>query len=105
MGRLDNIIARNRRPNRLHERVIVSLVLGAIVVLILALAVFTDLGLPPEARDARGRAGEAAGQASGQASAPDGSGAHGTQGAPATARDKRVDGVLLRVPPAKPASH
>ena len=101
MGRLDNIIARNRRPNRLHERLIVSLVLGAIVVLILALAVFTDLGLPPEARDARGRAGEPAGQGSGQ----DRSGAHGTPGAPAAARDKRVDGVLLRVPPAKPAPH
>ena len=58
MGRLDNIIARNRRPNRLHERLTVSLVLGAIVLLILALAVFTDLGLPPEARDARGGPGE-----------------------------------------------
>jgi hypothetical protein len=97
VGRLDNIIARNRRPNRLHERLTVSLVLGAIVILILALAVFTDLGLPPEARDARGRPGEPAGQ--------NRSGAHGTPGAPAAARDKRVDGVLLRVPPAKPAPH
>lgn len=80
VGRLDNIIARNRRPNRLHERLIVSLVLGLIVIVILALAVFTDLGLPPEARDAPG-----------------------TPGAPAADRGKRVDGVLLRVPPAKPA--
>lgn len=95
MGRLDNILARNRRPNRMHERMIVSLVLGAIVLLILALAVFTDLGLPPEARDARGRPGEPAGQ--------DGPGAQGTPGAPAADRGKRVDGVLLRVPPAKPA--
>ena len=96
MGRLDNIIARNRRPNRLHERLTVSLVLGVIVLLILALAVFTDLGMPPEAPDASGQPGEPAGQAAG---------AHGTPGAPAAARDKRVDGVLLRVPPAKPASH
>jgi len=101
VGRLDNILARNRRPNRLHERLIVSLVMGVIVILILALAVFTDLGLPPEARDARGQPGEAAGQAGGQ----DGSGAHGTPGAPAAGRGKRVDGVLLRVPPAKPARH
>lgn len=107
MGRLDNIIARNRRPNRLHERLIVSLVLGAIVLVIIALAVFTDLGLPPEAREARGRPGEPAGQAGGraggQAGEQDGSGAQGTPGARAADRGKRVDGVLLRVPPAKPA--
>ena len=101
MGRLDNIIARNRRPNRLHERLTVSLVLGAIVLLILALAVFTDLGLPPEARDAPGQPGAPAGQAGGE----QGSGAPGTPGAPAAGRGKRVDGVLLRVPPAKPAQH
>lgn len=47
VGRLDNIIARNRRPNQNRERVIVSLVFGSIVLLILALAVFTDLGAPP----------------------------------------------------------
>jgi hypothetical protein len=95
VGRLDNIIARNRRPNRLHERLIVSLVMGAIVLVIIALAVFTDLGLPPEAREASGRPGEPGGQ--------DASGAHGSPGAPD--RGKRVDGVLLRVPPAKPARH
>ena len=74
----------------MHERMIVSLVLGAIVLLILSLAVFTDLGLPPEARDARD-AREAPG-ARGQPSPP---------GAPAPAGDrgKRVKGVLLRVPP------
>jgi hypothetical protein len=109
MGRLDNIIARNRRPNRLHERLIVSMLLGVVVIVIIALAVFTDLGLPPEARDARGRAGEpaeqAAGSAGGQAGTQDRSGAQSTPGAPAAARGKRVDGVLLRVPPAKPAPH
>jgi hypothetical protein len=101
VGRLDNIIARNRRPNRLHERLIVSLVMGAIVLVIIALAVFTDLGLPPEAREASGRPGEPAGQAGEQ----DASGARGTPGARAADRGKRVDGVLLRVPPAKPAQH
>src|SRR5690349_15388226 len=50
MGRLDNIIARNRRPPR-QERVIVSMLLGAIVLLVIVLAVFTDLGLPPDARE------------------------------------------------------
>lgn len=85
MGRLDNIVARNRRPSRMNERVIVSMVIGAIVLLIIALAVFTDLGLPPEARDAR------------DAPAP---------AAPAApSRGKRVDGILLRTPPAKPAQH
>jgi len=95
VGRLDNIIARNRRPNRLHERVIASMVMGLIVLVIIALAVFTDLGVPPEAGDARARPGGPDRQA--------GSGAHGTPGAPAADRGKRVDGVLLRVPPAKPA--
>ena len=52
MGRLENIVARNRRPGRMNERLIVSMVIGAIVLLIIALAVFTDFGLPPEARDA-----------------------------------------------------
>jgi hypothetical protein len=80
VGRLDNIIARNRRPNRMHERMVVSLVFGAIVLLILALAVFTDLGAPPEPP-----------------------GAQGAPRAPAPDRGKRVDGVLLRAPPAKPA--
>lgn len=89
VGRLENIIARNRRPNQLRERVIVSIVFGAIVLLIIALAVFTDLGLPSEMRDARG--------------------ARGTQAAPDRAGDsaghgKRVDGVLLRATPnARPA--
>jgi hypothetical protein len=95
VGRLDNILARNRRPNRLHERLTVSLVLGAIVLLILALAVFTDLGLPPEAREVRGRPSEP--------SEHDAPGAHATPGARAADHGKRVDGVLLRVPPAKPA--
>lgn len=82
MGRLENIIARNRSPNRLHERVIVSMVLGAVLLLIIGLAVFTDLGLPPEARDAPA--------------------VHETPAAPR--HPGRVDGVLLRTPP-RPAQH
>ncbi len=82
MGRLENIIARNRRPNRPRERLVVSLAFGAIVLLILALMVFTDLGLPPEPP----RAGEP----------PAGPAAPGHRG-------KHVDGVLLRTPPARPA--
>jgi hypothetical protein len=95
VGRLDNIIARNRRPNRLHERLIVSMVFGLIVLVIIALAVFTDLGVPPDAGDARGRSGEPGG--------PDRQAGSSAPGAPAADRGKRVDGVLLRVPPARPA--
>lgn len=84
MGRLDNIIARNRRGNRPRERVVVSLMFGGIVLLILALMVFTDLGLPPGAP-------------------PPGAAAPGAA-APAR-RDKHVDGVWLRKQPtARPAA-
>ena len=83
MGRLENIIARNRRPNQLRERVVVTLGFGAIVLLILALMVFTDLGLPPDARRPD----------SAPASAPASPAARGRRG-------KHVDGVLLRTPPA-----
>ena len=97
MGRLENIIARNRRPNQLRERMIVSLVFGAIVLLIIALAVFTDLGLPPEMRDARGARGTQAAPDSAADRAGDSAGQNAGQG-------KRVDGVLLRAAPkARPA--
>ena len=51
MGRLDNIIARNQRPNQMRERMVVSLGFGAIILLILGLMVFTDLGKSPNAPD------------------------------------------------------
>jgi hypothetical protein len=51
VGRLDNIIKRNQRGGRPRERTIVSLGIGLIVLLILFLAVFTDLGRPVQ--DAR----------------------------------------------------
>jgi hypothetical protein len=75
VGRLENIIARNRRDGRPRERVVVSLLFGGIVLLILGLMVFTDLGKPPEPpRD--------------DATAP--------ATAPAGKRGPHVDGVLLR---------
>lgn len=83
MGRLENIIARNQRPNRPRERLVVSLSFGAIVLLILGLMVFTDLGLPPGAPQA--------------APAP---------AAPRAHSGRHLNGVLLRAPtaPAAPAA-
>jgi hypothetical protein len=46
VSRLDNIISRNK-PSRPKEKTVVSLVIGFMILLILALAVFTDLGRPP----------------------------------------------------------
>jgi hypothetical protein len=61
-----------------------SLVLGAIVLLLILLTVFTDLGLPPGAAPSdRGSAATG----SGSAAAPD------------PDRGTRVDGVLLRAHP------
>ncbi|HET7502950.1 MAG TPA: hypothetical protein VFK02_18145 [Kofleriaceae bacterium] len=82
MGRLENIIARNRRPSLGREKVIVRLVFGAIVLLILALMVFTDLGLPPEPS----RPGDSPAAPQRPASGPG-------------RATPRVDGVLLRTAP------
>lgn len=46
MDRLENIIKRNKPGGRPRERAIVSFSIGLIVLLILFLAVFTDLGRP-----------------------------------------------------------
>lgn len=48
VDRLDNIVKRNRRGNRPTERTVVSLGVGFLVLLILGLAVFTDLGRPKQ---------------------------------------------------------
>ena len=48
MGRLENIIARNRRAGRPPERVVVMIGIGLVILLILGLAVFTDLGVPKD---------------------------------------------------------
>ena len=103
MGRLDNIIARNRRPARLQERVIVSMLLGAIVLLIIVLAVFTDLGLPPDAREIL-RAHQPPPAAA--PVAPAGASRADQLGPPTVqAHPHRVDGILLRTPPPRSASH
>ncbi len=47
MGRLDNIIERNRRGNRPKERTVVMLGLGFALLVIIILMLFTDLGMPP----------------------------------------------------------
>jgi len=100
MGRLDNIIARNRRPPR-QERVIVSMLLGAIVLLVIVLAVFTDLGLPPDAREIL-----RAHQPAPAPVDPDGASRADQLGPPTVqAHPRRVDGILLRTPPPRPASH
>jgi hypothetical protein len=80
LGRLENIIARNQPGRRPREKVVVSIVFGAIVLLILALMVFTDLGLPPD-DPADDRAPVVA-----------------------PSHDKRVDGVHLWKQPTRPAA-
>lgn len=50
MGRLENIVARNRRGNRPRERTVVSIWFGLVVLIILGLMMFTDLGLPAGAK-------------------------------------------------------
>jgi hypothetical protein len=80
VGRLENIIERNQSANRPRERIVVSLVFGGIILLVLALMVFTDLGTPPTPPDAPRTV------------------------TPAGPRDKRADGILLRKAPSRPAA-
>ena len=46
MGRLENIIERNRHPKGNRERYIWGFVFGIAIIVILWLALFTDLGKP-----------------------------------------------------------
>lgn len=48
MGRLENIIERNRNPKR-GERMTVGIGFGVFILIIIALMVFTDLGARPDA--------------------------------------------------------
>lgn len=48
MGRLENIIERNRNPKGNRERMVWGIVFGTFVLIILSLMVFTDLGERPE---------------------------------------------------------
>jgi len=84
MGKLDNIIARNRGSKRMPEKVLASMFIGIVVLLILALAVFTDLGMPPGYVESGSGAGAGSGDRAGT------SAAHST--------GKRIDGVLLVAP-------
>jgi hypothetical protein len=71
MGKLEDIVARNRAHSALSERNLTSLLIGAFLLVIIALAAFTKLGRPADAP-------------------PD---------VPAPAHDEhRVDGVLLGHP-------
>jgi hypothetical protein len=47
MGRLENIIARNRHPKGNRERMVWGMVFGTFVLIIIFLMVFTDLGERP----------------------------------------------------------
>lgn len=51
MGKLDDIIARNRNPKRFGERMTVGIGLGVFVLFILIAMVCTDLGKRPEANE------------------------------------------------------
>ncbi|MGE0872287.1 MAG: hypothetical protein AB7P03_27255 [Kofleriaceae bacterium] len=46
MGRLENIIARNRRPPRRFHRLTV-LIIGGVLAAVILLSIFTDLAAPP----------------------------------------------------------
>ncbi len=55
MGRLEDIVERNRHPRHNRERIMVSVGLGLFVLLILSLMIFTNLGERPEASEPRER--------------------------------------------------
>ena len=48
MGRLEDIVARNKNPTRSRERLWVMIALGMFLLLILTMMVFTNLGARPE---------------------------------------------------------
>jgi len=85
MGRLENIIARNQRPQGSRERLAVLIGFCALVLIVTVLMVFTDLGMPPTSGSAA-PAGSAVPAAGGTGSAGPARGG------------KRVDGVFLGTP-------
>ena len=97
VGRLENIIARNQQANRPRERVIVSLVFGGIILLIIALMVFTDLGASPVPSR------PPTSDVSGTPDRPDTPGASSLRVTPSDLHDKRINHVLLRKAPSHPA--
>lgn len=83
MGRLEEIIDRNKHPRKHRKmRFPVGIMLAAFVLLVLVLMIFTDAGLSPGVP-------------------PAGSPAAGATQAPSG--EKRIDGVLLYRAPAKRA--
>jgi hypothetical protein len=48
MSKLDDIVRRNQRATRPNERWFFGVVIGVFILVILALAAFTDLGAPPD---------------------------------------------------------
>jgi len=48
MGRLEDIVERNRNPKGRRERWVWGIVIGSFILIILGLMVFTDLGKPKE---------------------------------------------------------
>ena len=76
MGRLDDIIDRNKHPRKHSKhRFPVGIMLSGFVLLILILMIFTDLGMTPAPKQA--------------------------QPEPSVSGEKRVDGVLLYRPKAR----
>jgi len=52
VGRLEDIVARNRNPKGQRERWVWGMIIGLFIVVILVLMVFTDLGRRPEQKPA-----------------------------------------------------
>lgn len=80
MGRLEDIVDRNKNPRKHRKmRFPVGIMLAGFVLLVLILMIFTDLAVSPDAK---------------QAPAPE-------AGSAAEPGEKRVDGVLLYRAPAR----
>jgi hypothetical protein len=96
VSRLEDIVARNQRSTRnVRERVVVSFVFGGIILLIISLMVFTDLGKPP-----------APTRPTSSASSPPDSSMPSAGSSKVTApdrHDKRVNDVRLRKAPSHSA--
>ena len=61
MGRLDDILDRNRNPSAHRRGFSTSVMVGLFLLLVLGLMMFTDLGLSKEAKESRDGAPRAPG--------------------------------------------
>jgi len=57
VGRLDNIVTRNRRPHWSRNPVVHAIAVGVILIIVLVLVAFTDLAQPRHAAHPRPDAG------------------------------------------------